>query len=83
MTNSLLTGASGLLSHQQKLDVVANNIANLNTTGYKNQSVVFSDLIYTNRSSAVGPSGTESGGVNPIQVGNGVQIAELVLNGEA
>ena len=80
MTNSLLTGASGLLSHQQKLDVVANNIANLNTTGYKNQSVVFSDLIYTNRSSAVGPSGTESGGVNPIQVGNGVQIAEVTQN---
>ena len=46
MTNSLRTGASGLIAHQQKLDVVANNIANLNTTGYKSQDVLFSDLVY-------------------------------------
>ena len=80
MTNSLLTGASGLLAHQQKLDVVANNIANLNTTGFKSHNVVFSDLIYTNRSSAVGSSGPEDGGINPTQIGNGVQVAEVSQN---
>ena len=47
MSLSLLTGASGLLSHQRKLDVVANNLANLNTMGYKSQRILFSDLLYT------------------------------------
>ena len=80
MTNSLLTGASGLLAHQQKLDVVANNIANLNTTGYKSQNVVFSDLIYTDRTSAIGASGPDEGGINPTQIGNGVQVSEVSQN---
>ena len=80
MTRSLLTGASGLLAHQQKLEVVANNIANINTTAYKTQNVTFSDLIYTDRSSAVGANGTIRGGVNPIQIGNGVGLAEVSQN---
>lgn len=80
MTISLLIGASGLLAHQQKLDVVANNIANINTTGFKSQNIQFSDLIYTDRSSAIGPSGTDSGGINPTQIGNGVQVAGVSQN---
>lgn len=78
--NSLITGASGLMAHQQKLDVVANNIANLNTTGYKSQTILFSDLIYTDLSQAIGASGTLNGGINPKQVGNGVQVAEISQN---
>ncbi|MDE0934658.1 MAG: flagellar hook-basal body complex protein [Mariniblastus sp.] len=80
MSKSLITGATGLLAHQQKLDVVATNIANLNTTGFKSQRVLFSDLIYTDRAPAVGASGDADGGVNPIQVGNGVRVAEVSQN---
>lgn len=79
MAQTLLTGASGLLAHQRKLDVVANNIANLNTTGYKSQQVLFSDLIYTDLSSGLGPSG-QQGGINPRQIGNGVQVAQIAQN---
>lgn len=77
MTQSLLTGATGLLAHQKKLDVVANNIANLNTTGFKSKNVLFSDLIYTDLSSAIGQAGPLDGGVNPKQVGNGVRVAQV------
>ena len=79
MTQTLLTGASGLLAHQRKLDVVANNIANVNTNSYKTQRVLFSDLIYTNTRNAIGPSGTQ-GGTNPQQVGNGVGVAQVTRN---
>ena len=47
MTQTLMTGATGLLAHQRQLDVVANNIANINTTSYKSQRVLFEDLMYT------------------------------------
>ena len=46
MSRSLMTGITGLRTHQQKLDVVANNLANMNTVGFKSQSAVFSDLMY-------------------------------------
>lgn len=73
-----MAGASGIRAHQQKLDVVANNIANLNTTGFKKSDVLFSDLIYTDYSNAVGASTvTGLGGTNPKQVGNGVQVASI------
>ena len=77
MSQTLLTGASGLLAHQRKLDVVANNIANINTTAYKNQNVLFSDLIYSPLGLASGGSGEFQGGVNPTQIGHGVQVAEV------
>lgn len=78
MAQTLLTGATGLLAHQRKLDVVANNIANLNTTGYKSQNVLFSDLVYTNLAPAQGPSASGlQGGINPRQVGNGVQVSQI------
>ena len=80
MSQTLMTGAAGLLAHQRKLDVVANNIANLNTTGFKSQQVLFSDLIYTNLGASTGPSGTLQGGMNPKQVGSGVQVAQVSKN---
>ena len=81
MTQSLLTGASGLLAHQRKLDVVANNLANLNTTAYKSQRVLFSDLLYNTLQPATGPSvdGT-TGGTNPKQVGFGVEVSQITNN---
>ena len=80
MTQSLRTGASGLLAHQHMLDVVSNNIANLNTTGFKSQQTLFSDLVYNDLGAGSGPSGTNFGGINPREVGNGVQIASISQN---
>lgn len=77
MTQSLFTGASGLRAFQQQLDVVANNLANLNTTSFKSQNVTFSDLIYRNQRSAAGADGDSFGGINPAQVGSGVQVSQI------
>ncbi len=79
MTQTLHTGASGLLAHQRKLDVVANNIANVNTNSYKTQRILFSDLIYSDNRQAIGPSDTH-GGINPQQIGNGVGVAQVTRN---
>jgi flagellar hook protein FlgE len=77
MTQSLFTGASGLLAHQRKLDVVANNLANLNTTSYKSQSIQFADLLYDTIQSASGPAGLFSGGTNSKQIGQGVNVSQV------
>ncbi len=45
MMRSLFSGVSGLKSHQTKMDVIGNNIANVNTTAYKSSSMVFSALM--------------------------------------
>ena len=80
MSLSLLTGASGLLSHQRKLDVVANNLANLNTMGYKSQRILFSDLLYTTIQPASSGSNADFGGTNPRQAGFGVSVAQTSRN---
>lgn len=78
MSRSLFAAATGLLSHQRKLDVVANNLANLNTTGFKAQRILFSDLIYQTLSSGSGTGGDERlAGTNPSQIGNGVRVAQV------
>lgn len=77
MPSSLLTAASGLLAHQSKLDVVANNLANLNTVAYKSRNILFADLIYSTFKKATTTDFTQSGGTNPRQIGNGVQIASI------
>ena len=46
MMRSLFSGVAGLRTHQTRMDVIGNNIANVNTTAYKSQSMVFSDLLY-------------------------------------
>jgi flagellar hook protein FlgE len=71
-----MTGISGLRTHQTKLDVVANNLANMNTVGFKTQSTVFSDLMYNIARSGSGAS-ENSGGVNPQAIGTGVQMAQI------
>jgi flagellar hook protein FlgE len=60
--------------------MVANNLANLNTTGYKSQRIVFSDLMYELLSPATGGNGLSVGGVNPIQLGSGVRTAQIGRN---
>lgn len=76
MLRSLLTGVSGAKAHQKKLDVVGNNIANVNTTGFKKSSVVFQDLLSQTESGAMAPDGNV-GGVNAKQVGLGVQVGAI------
>ena len=80
MAQALFTGATGLRSFQQQLDVVANNLANLNTTGFKASRVQFSDLVYRTWRSGAGSNGDDFGGVNPAQVGTGVQVAQIGRN---
>ncbi len=46
MMRSLFSGVAGLKTHQTRMDVIGNNIANVNTTAYKSQNMVFSDLLY-------------------------------------
>lgn len=74
MMMALYSGVSGLKSQQSNLDVISNNIANVNTTGYKQQRVSFSDLLSQTLSGASGATSTR-GGVNAKQIGLGVSIA--------
>lgn len=70
MLKSLFSGVSGLQSHQVAMDVESNNIANVNTTGFKYSRANFSDLLAQTKSIATAPQGT-IGGKNAVQVGLG------------
>ncbi len=76
MMRSLYAGVSGLQNHQTKMDVIGNNVANVNTTGFKRGRVDFQDMISQQLSGAAAPT-TEVGGVNPKEVGLGVQTAAI------
>ncbi len=76
MLVSLFSGVSGLGSHQTQMDVIANNIANVNTYGYKASRVTFQDMFYQTTSGATAP-GSTTGGTNPVQVGVGSQVASI------
>jgi flagellar hook protein FlgE len=78
--NALLTGVSGLNSHQKMLEVIGNNLANLNSTAYKAQRVLFSDLLYQTVSAASSGANGLIGGINPSQVGSGSQVAQITAN---
>jgi flagellar hook protein FlgE len=77
---SMYAGVSGLRSHQAFMDVVGNNIANVNTTGYKSSTVLFQDLLSQTLRGASGPSNGLAGGTNPAQVGLGVRLADISTN---
>lgn len=79
MLRSLYSGISGLRSHQTMLDVTGNNIANVNTAGFKSSSVQFEDTLSQLTKGASAPTGA-SGGSNPSQVGLGVQVAGISTN---
>lgn len=76
MMRSLYAGVSGLQNHQVRMDVIGNNIANVNTTGFKRGRVNFQDMISQNLQGAAKPN-EEVGGVNPKQVGLGMMIATI------
>ncbi len=79
MLRSLYTGISGMRSHQTMMDVTGNNIANVNTTGYKSSSVQFADTLSQTLAGASRPEG-DQGGTNPAQVGLGVRVAGITTN---
>ena len=78
MMRSLFSGVSGLKSHQTRMDVIGNNIANVNTVGFKSSRVTFADTLYQTSAGAAAPSETV-GGTNPKQVGLGVGVASIDL----
>ncbi|MDR0463505.1 MAG: flagellar hook protein FlgE [Treponema sp.] len=76
MMRSLFAGVSGLQNHQTRMDVIGNNIANINTYGFKRGRVNFQDILYQQLQGAARP--TESlGGVNPKEVGLGMSVASI------
>ena len=80
MIRSMLSAVSGLKSHQTMLDVIGNNVANVNTVGFKSSRVLFSDLYYQTIANANAPTET-AGGSNPKQIGYGAQVRSIdVIN---
>lgn len=84
MMRSLYSGVAGLKTHQIKMDVIGNNIANVNTVGYKSSSVTFSELMYQTSQNASGANAaTGRGGINPKQIGLGVKSGAITTAIEA
>ncbi len=78
MMRSMYSGVSGLKTHQTKMDVIGNNIANVNTVAYKSSSITFSELMYQTTQKSSGPNAlTGTGGTNARQIGLGVQSAAI------
>jgi flagellar hook protein FlgE len=85
MENLFSSGISGLEAYQNMLDVVGNNLANLDTSGFKSQTIQFADLLYQTSKAATGGNssgGTSSGsgGTNPVQIGSGVSAGSIETN---
>ena len=78
MMRSMFSGVSSLRVHQTRMDVIANNIANVNTTGFKSQRAGFTDSFYQRVMGASGPSAqTGRAGTNPQQIGLGVSMGSI------
>ena len=76
MMRSMFAAISGLKNHQTMLDVTANDIANVNTVGYKSARTTFKDSLSQMQRGGAAPSATQ-GGANPAQVGLGVQLSSI------
>ncbi|CEP68904.1 Fagellar hook-basal body protein, FlgE/F/G [Moorella glycerini] len=78
MMRSLFSGVSGLRTHQLRMDVIADNIANVNTVGFKRSTVTFKDVFYqTLRGGSAGDATAGIGGTNPQQIGLGVALNSI------
>lgn len=76
MMRSLYSGVTGLRAHQTKMDVIGNNIANVNTIGFKKSTTTFKDLFSQTTSYASAPTG-QIGGINAQQIGLGVSVGDI------
>lgn len=74
---ALFTGSSGLLANSTALDVVGNNLANMNTIGYKTQRTQFKDLVYQQLDFGSAGDGANIGGTNATQIGFGVKVGAI------
>jgi flagellar hook protein FlgE len=79
MLRSMFSAISGLRAHQTKMDVVGNNIANVNTVGFKSSSTVFEDTLSQVLRNGSAPT-ADTAGTNPAQVGLGVKVAGITTN---
>ncbi|GAB6109229.1 flagellar hook protein FlgE [Fusibacter bizertensis] len=79
MMRSMYSGVSALRAHQLRMDVIGNNIANVNTVGYKASSVSFSEM-YSQTLKGASSSSASRGGTNPMQVGLGASVASIAVN---
>ncbi|MBL7976169.1 MAG: flagellar hook protein FlgE [Candidatus Kapabacteria bacterium] len=80
LLRSLTAGTSSLKAHQQRLDVISNNIANVNTTGYKSSEASFAEQFSQSLALGVAPSNISAGGnggINPVQIGLGVKLGAV------
>lgn len=77
MMRSMYSGVSGLKNHQIRMDVIGNNIANINTAGYKKSRVVFKDTLYQSMKGATGAVSGSRGGTNPMGVGLGMAVSSI------
>jgi len=73
---SLYSGVAGMKTHNQRMDVIGNNVSNVNTTGYKTSTVTFKDVYYQTKAGASSGDAT-SGGVNPTQIGYGSKLGTV------
>lgn len=82
MVKSMFAAVAGLKAHQSKMDVISNNIANINTWGYKSKTINFQDAMYQNTSSGAGGNAAAGGigGVNTSQLGYGVNVGSISAN---
>lgn len=77
MLRSLYSGVSGMRGFQTKLDVIGNNIANVNTVGFKGGRAMFKDILSQTVAGVTAPDGNDAGGVNAKQIGLGVTLSAI------
>lgn len=82
MSRALFTAVSGLKTHQTKMDVIGNNIANVSTYGFKTARTAFRDVFYQNMGSGGGSNAAIGGlgGQNPYQIGYGTMVSSIDTN---
>ena len=76
MIRSLYTGEAGIKTHQTRMDVIGNNVANVNTTGFKSGRGTFDDILSQTLKGATASNGT-LGSTNPTQIGLGVKLSAV------
>ena len=78
MMGSMMSGISGLRNHQTAMDVIGNNIANVNTAGFKASRILFSQVFSDTMANVTAPNAANAtGGTNPMQIGMGSTVSSI------